>query len=167
MLGWKECYQCLADWIDSLVCVCFVDYSPNRRCRCPCAMLRRKLSIVRSLYRGTSGQLTMPSPIVEILCESLVISGRPRNLNGFSSEIAEVGELCCISDDEFVYVNLRQTNFSKSCSSLYSRSPMWSGQTPSSAADFRLSRLSVLLESLKLLRVELVTVFLFLPINQS
>jgi hypothetical protein len=67
-------------------------------------------------------QLTIPSPIEEILCTSLGLLGRLKSLDPTS-----VG-LCSTSLDGLAMEFFRQTNLSKSCSSLHSRSPICSEQ---------------------------------------
>ena len=71
-------------------------------------------------------QLTIPSPIEEILCASLASLGRPK-FDSLSLELTSVG-LDSASAARPAMEFLRQTNFSKSCSSLHSRSPMCSEQ---------------------------------------
>jgi hypothetical protein len=68
----------------------------------------------------------MPSPIEEILCSSLGLLGSPED-DSLSLEFTRVG-LCGTSADKFAKEFFRQTNLSKSCSSLHSRSPMCNEQ---------------------------------------
>jgi hypothetical protein len=68
----------------------------------------------------------MPSPTEDMLCASLEISGRLKTLLDVSSDGGEAVKLRCFSVDalEVGIENFRHTNFSKSCSSLHSLSPM-------------------------------------------
>lgn len=70
--------------------------------------------------------LTMPSPSEEILCASKGILGSPGS-DSLSLDSTRVG-LFGTSAARFARELFRQTNFSKSCSSLHSRSPMCNEQ---------------------------------------
>jgi hypothetical protein len=84
--------------------------------------VRQAASVSTTVDQRLLSSLTIPSPRDEVLCASLGSFGTPK-VDSLSLDPTSVG-LRATSEDRPAVEFFRQTNLSKSCSSLQSLSPM-------------------------------------------